>query len=461
MRSRAIAVVMSGLMFLALSCTAGAEERRGAPGMPSIDVSVGRGELLEDLEKARAAHVADPGDADGRHSYAQLAYEAGSFESALLLLEPLLADDETAIDVLMLAARIEYLGGRYDRAEELLQRILTREPDNASALAKLIFIYYQTNQYERCRTLPIENLRIPHLDLMLAFDDEPYRAVWHDGETTVVPFLVTDPLPVIKVEVNGREVTALIDTGGDSFILDPGIASELGIEIVASMPGMFAGGMETEIGFARAKSLSLAGVTLQSVPITVLPTGGMVIGGHTLDGILGTGVLKQFLATLDYPNDRLVLRAPASALDFYAESVGKVVDEVPFYLQSTHFLLAKGSLNGVDDLVFFVDSGLAGTPAFSAPRQTLEYVGIPIPEVEAREGMMGGGGGGFSTGIFEIAELGLGGLTQAGLVGDFGGLPPQSYRMLGFIQDGLISHNFLKAYAWTLDFERMRMVFTR
>jgi len=466
MRRCAVAAVMSGLVLLVLLSTAGAEERRGVPGMPSIDISAGRGELLADLKGAKTAHAASPGDADSRRQCAQLSYEAGDFEGALLLLEPLLAAGEPAVDVLMLAARIEYLFGRYERAEKLLQRILVRDPDNVSALSKLIFVYYQTNQYDRCRALPVEALgdrKIPHLDLMLAFDDEPYGAVWADGDESVVPFLVTDPLPVIELEVNGRKVTALIDTGGDTFILDPSIASELGIEIVASMPGMFAGGMEAEVGFARARSLSLGGVTLQSIPITVLPTGGMAIGGHTLDGIVGTGVLKQFLSTLDYPNDRLVLRAPSgdAASAFYSEAAGSVLDEVPFYLQSTHFLLAKGSLNGFDDLVFFVDSGLAGTPAFSAPRQTLDYVGIPVPDVAVREGNIGGGGGGFATGTFEIDVLGLGGLTQTDLIGDFGGLPPQSYRMLGFIQDGLISHNFLRAYAWTLDFERMRMVFTQ
>ena len=465
MRSCVTVTLASCLMFLALSSTAGAEERGEVMGRPPVDVSAGRGELLEDLEKARAAHVARPGDTDARHSYAQLSYEAGRFGDALDLLEPLLAAGEPAVDVLMLAARIEYLFGRYATAGELLHRVLEREPDNTAAVAKLVFIYYQTNQYDRCRTLPaevIENLKIPHLDLMLAFEDAPYQAVWADGDETAVPFLVTDPLPVIEVEVNGRKVTVLIDTGGDSFILDPGIASELGIEIVASMMGMFAGGMEAEVGFARAKSLALGGVTLHSVPISVLPTGGMVIGGHALDGIVGTGVLKQFLATLDYPNEELVLRAPSgrAASAFRAGAAGKVLDEVPFYLQSTHFLLAKGSLNGVDDLLFHVDSGLAGTPAFSAPRQSLEYVGIPVPEVEVREGNIGGGGA-FATGTFEIAELGLGGLAQTDLVGGFGSLPPQSYRMLGFIQDGLISHNFLKAYAWTLDFERMRMVFTR
>ncbi|MCK4916366.1 MAG: aspartyl protease family protein, partial [Candidatus Eisenbacteria sp.] len=411
------------------------------------------------------AHQADPADAAARYHYAELSYEAGHFGDALDLLESLLAADDPDVEVLLLGARIEYLFGRYDRAEELLHRVLEREPDNTPAAAKLVFIYYQTNRYSLCEALPgeaLEGMRLPHLDLMLAFEDVPYQAVWRDGDETVVPFLVTDPLPVIEVEVNGRKVTVLIDTGGDAFILDPSIASELGIEIVASMMGMFAGGMEAEVGFARAKSLALGGVTLHSVPISVLPTGGMAIGGHTLEGIVGTGVLKQFLATLDYPNEELVLRAPSgrAASAFRAGAAGKVLDEVPFYLQSTHFLLARGSLNGVDDLLFQVDSGLAGTPAFSAPRQTLEYVGIPIPEIETREGNIGGGGA-FATGTFEIAELGLGELVQSDLVGDFGALPPQGYRMLGFIQDGLISHNFLKAYAWTLDFERMRMVFTR
>ena len=94
------------------------------------------------------------------------------------------------------------------------------------------------------------------------------------------------------------------------------------------------------------------------------------------------------------------------------------------------------------------------------PSSALQIRDIPIPEIEAREGSIGGGGA-FATGTFEITELGLGELVQSDLVGDFGALPPQGYRMLGFIQDGLISHNFLKAYAWTLDFERMRMVFTR
>jgi hypothetical protein len=469
MRGLTIIAITTGLVLLVVTSVV-AEERMVVMGQPQADTVSGRTELMEKLETARGTHAADPENADARLECARLTYESGDFGGARELLRPLLEGDvsggEPSVDALLLAARIEYLHGRYDRAEGLLHRVLDIEPANASALSKLVFVYYQTNRYEECRRLPagaLADRRIPHLDLMLAFEDEPYRAEWEEGDATTVPFLVTDPLPVIEVEVDGRKTTVLIDTGGDCLILDPGIASELGIEVVAEMMGMFAGGMEAEIGFARATTLKLGEVTLQSVPIAVLPTGNMEIGGHRLEGIVGTGVLRQFLATLDYPNDRLVLRSPSgeAAAAFLAGTAGAALDEISFYLQSTHFLMAQGSLNGVDGLMFHVDSGLAGTAAFSAPRQTLDYVGIPLPEVEVHPENVGGGGGGFATGAFDIAELGLGGLRQADLVGSFGGLPPQSFMMLGFIQDGLISHKFLRQYAWTLDFEGMRMLFTK
>jgi hypothetical protein len=182
-----------------------------------------------------------------------------------------------------------------------------------------------------------------------------------------------------------------------------------------------------------------------------------------IGGIIGTNVLRQFLSTLDYPNGRLILRerSEEAASAFREELGGRVVDEIPFYLQGTHFLLAHGSLNGHDDLLFHVDSGLAGEPAFGAPIETLEYVGIPVPEVEVHEGTVGGGGGGFALGTFPVETLGMGQIVQRDLVGSYGGIPPGSYRRLGFIMDGLISHNFLRQYAWTLDFARMRMVFTQ
>lgn len=425
-----------------------------------------RGSLLVELAQAKDALARDVGDNEARFAYAQLLYEAGDFEGAGDAVAPLLGGAEPDVGAIMLGARLAYLSGRYEDAESLFGQALSRDPDNVRALTGLVFTYYQTNRYDRCHELPQtlrEKVKLPHLDVMLAFEDEePYEVVWRKGRRAIIPFLATDPLPLIEVGIEGRTITAVIDTGGDAFILDNEIADSLGIDIVASMMGMFAGGQQAEIGFAKARSLSIGDVTLHSVPISVLPTKPLSLGEHVIGGIVGTSVLRQFLSTIDYPNGRLILheRSEDAASALRDEIGGRVEYEIPFYLQGTHFLLAHGSLNGHEGLVFHVDSGLAGEPAFGAPLETLEYVGIPVPEVAVHEGTVGGGGG-FALGTFPIETLGVGPLVQRGLVGSYGGMPPGSYRRLGFIKDGLISHNFLRQYAWTIDFSRMRMVFTQ
>jgi hypothetical protein len=121
-------------------------------------------------------------------------------------------------------------------------------------------------------------------------------------------------------------------------------------------------------------------------------------------------------------------------------------------------MMAKGQLNDKDDLTFFVDSGLADKEgaAFIAPIQTLNYAGIPVPATEVREGIGGGGGTGYATGYFAIEKLGLGTCVQTDSLGEYGSNTPESYWALGFIRDGLISHNFLRQYdSWTMDFSEM------
>ncbi len=425
-----------------------------------------RADILRMTDEAAARLAADPADGAARLDYASRLYESGSFDEARAQAAPLLETAEPATDALVLAARLAYFTGDYPEAERLYDLLLARDPSNQRAAMGFIMTRYQTNAFARASELPEATraaIQFPTLDLMLAFGaEEPYRTSWAAARATDVPFLSTDPLPIIEVTVAGRTLYAIIDTGADCFVLDSDIAKELGIVSVATAMGMFAGGKQAEIGFGRADSLSLGGVTLRSVPVSLLPTKALSLGELEIGGIVGTAVLRQFLSTLDYPNGRLVLRerSPGAGDAFLAASEGRVADVVPFYLQGTHFLLAHGSLNGHDGLVFHVDTGLAGVPSFATTRETLDAVGIPIPEVEVKEGVIGGAGGGFAVGEFEISELGLGQIRRSDLVGSYGGQPPGSYWRLGFILDGLISHNFLRDYAWTLDFDGMRMVAT-
>lgn len=211
--------------------------------------------------------------------------------------------------------------------------------------------------------------------MMKSFGEEsPCQIEWNGTNETIVPFLMTDPLPLLPVEIPGEQIYALIDTGGDTFIRDSEIADSIGIQPISSFMGAFAGGTQAEVALAKADSIKIGNVTLMSVPIMLLPTQGLseepIDGQYTISGILGTKVLQQFLSSIDYVNGQLILREKSeeSKLAFQNEIEGKTVTEVPFCLASTYFMMAKGTLNDKDELTFFVDSCLASQADCSAVR---------------------------------------------------------------------------------------------
>jgi hypothetical protein len=283
--------------------------------------------------------------------------------------------------------------------------------------------------------------------------------------------LITDPLPLVEVEVNGEPIYAFFDTGGDAFVVDSELAAAMGIEPLATFMGTYAGGLQAETSYAKTDSLKLGDVTITSVPVMILPTERFsevfAEGQYPTKGVLGTATLRQFLSTIDYENEQIILRPKTDEglQAFQQELEGQTVTTMPFALASVHMMMAKGQLNDKDDLTFFVDSGLVSEEgaAFIAPIQTLNYVGIPVPETEVNESDVGGGGGaGYETGNFAIEKLGLGTLVQPDTVGEYGTSEAESYWEMGFIRDGLISHNFLRQYgSWTLDFTDMVYYFAK
>ena len=103
--------------------------------------------------------------------------------------------------------------------------------------------------------------------------EKPYQKEWHNEErVSVVPFLMTDPLPVLTIEFNGVPVQVIFDTGANAFILDNEIAAAMGIEWVSKAMGTFGGGLKAEVGFGKVDSVKLGDVTLKQVPIAILPT---------------------------------------------------------------------------------------------------------------------------------------------------------------------------------------------
>jgi hypothetical protein len=314
----------------------------------------------------------------------------------------------------------------------------------------LALVYLQTNRFAASRGLfsGLEGkIELPVWELMRSFGDEPpYRVGWRGREEATVPFLQEAQweLPRVALEVEGRRIEARIDTGGDFLVLTRGVAAELGVEPVVSATGVFAGGSRGETGFGRVDMVELGGIAVEAVPVSIVD----------LDlPMVGTGFLRQFLATVDYPGRRLLLRPPGSS--------PPPGTPVPFALAATHLLVARGSLNEVGPLTFVLDSGLQdeGGAALAAPAHTLAAAGIALPETRRELRESGAGHVPLDLGRFPVERLGLGPLAQAGLTGLYGVFAPEWTRALGFAVHGLVSHGFLRRYAWTLDFERMTMTF--
>lgn len=431
-----------------------------------------RADILSDLKQLEPKFKENPKDNEIRSKYGKLLYQSGDFWQAKDIIAPLTEATKPSAEALDLAAKLEYLLGNYGEAEKLYKRLVEVNAGDVSGqvMAKigLVFTYYQTNQFEKVKELEFPSgVKLPNVDLMKVFEGEPYQKEWHNEEkVSIVPFLMTDPLPVLTIEFNGVPVQVIFDTGADTFILDNEIAAAMGIEWVAKAMGTFGGGLKAEIGFGKVDRVKLGNVTLKQVPITILPTkrfsSGFDGGKHILGGFIGTAALRQFLSTIDYENGRLILRerSEENSKKFRKEIKDRIASEVPFLLTATHMMMTRGSVNDRTGLTFFVDSGLASEACFSVPIQTLQYLGIPVPETKTEKDSVGGGGGKWASGSFPIKTIGLGSLKQSNVKGDYGAQAPESYWGHGFIQDGLISHQFLRQYSsWTLDFDAMKYIF--
>jgi hypothetical protein len=89
----------------------------------------------------------------------------------------------------------------------------------------------------------------------------------------------------------------------------------------------------------------------------------------------------------------------------------------------------------------------------------LKKTGIKLPDNLATDGL--GGGGKMSIIPFEIDELTLGDALERNIHGVTGAFPPQIENAFGFHIGGLISHEFFRPYALTLDFTRMHFILKR
>ena len=364
------------------------------------------------------------------------------------------------------AARLGYLAllsNRLDEAQKWLQKAVDAKPDESPAKLLLAEVYYRQDQFSKAAPLLRAAGQEAKARKLESFHGlTPYEVEGQANETSV-KFVVTDPLPLVKVRVNGgEEVNFFIDTGAAEVVLDPEFAKQAGARLFGSEKGQFAGGKEAAYQHGRIDALTLGEFTVKNLPVMVLNTRQFskpVFGGRQVDGIIGTTLLYHFLSTLDYPQGKLVLRRntreglkPLEA----AAQVGRAV-VVPCWMAGDHYLVAWGRVEQAEPVLLFVDTGLAGGGVTLA-ESALKEAGIKLAEGRAGEGL--GGGGKVKVIPFLVKELALGEAKEQNVRGLFLGAFPLEHA-LGFRIGGIISHGFFRPYAVTFDFTTMRLFLQR
>jgi hypothetical protein len=245
-------------------------------------------------------------------------------------------------------------------------------------------------------------------------------------------------------------------------ILDKEFAARVGAKLFGQEARTFGGGNKAPVELGRIDSLTLGDTEVRNVPVHVMNTQpfSAAARGKPVSGVLGTVLLYHFLATLDYPGGELILEPRTEESLRRLEQRAKIEKHivVPFWMAGDHFMVAWGRVSQSAPVLLFVDTGLAGA-GYTGPRSVLDEAGIRVSEERASEGV--GGGGKMKLVPFEVDELTLGEAKERNLKGFFGPFPPSLEYSLGFRIGGIISHQFFRPYALTLDFTGMRFFLKR
>jgi len=406
-----------------------------------------------------AASSAKPTPAAGHEQLlasAETLYVEGRFASADSLYARILSAAPRDTSALRGRGGIALLENRIPDATRWYEALLAQAPDHRGARRGLAECFVRSDDYARAATLLRETGREPRARQLESFAGrKPCRT---DSRGAEVPFVQTDPLPVIQLSVNGSApVFFLIDTGAADLVLDDAFADSVNARTFGADTGTFAGGRRASFVYGAVDSVSLGGLTVRDVPVQIMSTRRFAgaAGGRRVDGIVGTVLLYHFLATLDYPGHKLVLkpRTDAALREVEQAAAAETAAVIPFWMAGDHYMVAHGNINSSPPLLWFIDTGLAGA-GFTCPEATMKAARIDPSKLPSFDGM--GGGGAVKVTPFSVDSLMLGPVLQRSVYAFYGPFPPTLERGFGFRIAGLLSHGFLRRYRLTMDFDRMR-----
>jgi predicted aspartyl protease len=390
-------------------------------------------------------------------------FQAGKFAEAERLYTQVVAQDPKNYRITTRLGCLALLSNRLDAAEQWLMKAVDLNRDEAAAKMLLAEVFCRRDEFAKAAPLLRTVGQEAKANKLASFRGIIPYEVKELAESVSVKFTMTDPLPLVRVRVNGgEEVHFFIDTGAAEVVLDTEFAKQTGVKSFGSETGRFAGGKEAAYEHGRIDSLTLGEWVVKNVPVHIMNTWQFsqpVFGGKQVDGIIGTVLLYHFFATLDYPKGELILRRKTKEGLKQIEDAAKANKTVvvPCWMAGDHYLVVWGQMESSEPVLLFVDTGLADG-GVTLSESVIKEAGIELAADQAGEGI--GGGGKVKVVPFRVKQLALGDAREHNVAGLFTGSFPLE-KAMGFRIGGIVSHGFFRHYTVTLDFSRMRLILKR
>ncbi|HTJ44121.1 MAG TPA: aspartyl protease family protein, partial [Kofleriaceae bacterium] len=176
------------------------------------------------------------------------------------------------------------------------------------------------------------------------------RIAFPDGADHVeLPFALIENHIYVDATVDGKPVKMLFDTGGQNLLV-PKSAARLGLKSEGANAAGGAGDERIDVGYAKGKSVALAGVTLRDPVFAVIDLRSLPdVEGVDLDGLVGYELFHRLVVRVDYPKRRITLWSPKA----FTPPEGAIA--VPFEMSDT-IPIVKGSIDGIPGR-FWIDTG--------------------------------------------------------------------------------------------------------
>jgi predicted aspartyl protease len=390
-------------------------------------------------------------------------FKEGQFTEAEAIYAEIVKKEPDNYQAVLSLGRINLYENSLEESEKWLKKAMKLNPEDKEPKTLLAEAYYRRDDFQQAAPLFRGIDKIAMADKLQYLSDKVPYQIESDADVTSVEFVQTDPLPIVKMRINGsKEALFLIDTGGWELGIDSELAEEVGAKKFGKRMATYAGGKQAAIYDGVVDQVEIGDFKIKNVPVNISDSPKMAAAmlGVPIRGVIGTVFLYHCIFTFDYPNGKLILQRKTkenvTRMKALVRSKDKIV--VPFWMAGDHFMVARGTVNKSGPILFFVDTGMAGG-GFTGSDRTVKEANIQLPE-ESLEGV--GGGGKVMVKAAVVDELTLGDAKETNVMGIFGAFDNTGLEYLfGFRIGGIISHGFLRPYKLTFDFTTMNLILER